>query len=96
MTAKPKMSAVLATVAMASTLTVSSPAVAHERGIHDNCTKFNNRYPHGVGTVGARDRVRGSTDPVTSFKRSNRIYWAAERHNPDLDRDNDRIACEQH
>ncbi len=25
----------------------------------------------------------------------NEIYWRAERHNGDLDRDNDRIACEQ-
>ena len=33
---------------------------------------------------------------MTNFKRSNRIYWAAERHNGSLDRDNDRIACEKH
>ena len=78
---------------VASSLTVASPAVAHQTGIHDNCTKFNKRFPHGVGTRKARDKTSGS--PVTSFRRSNRIYWAAERHNPDLDRDNDRIACEK-
>jgi hypothetical protein len=81
------------------TLTVTPSAVltmtaeAHTTGIHDNCTKFNKRYPHGVGTRNARDR--GAEDPVTNFKRSNRIYWAAERHNGSLDRDNDRVACER-
>lgn len=58
-----------------------------------NCTNFNKRFPHGVGTRYARDKTSGT--PVTSFKRSNRIYWRAERHNADLDRDNDRIACEK-
>jgi Excalibur calcium-binding domain len=69
------------------------PAEAHPTGIHDNCTKFNNRFPHGVGTRRAHDRTSGT--PVRNFKRSNRIYWRAERHNGDLDRDNDRIACEK-
>lgn len=68
-----------------------SPAAAHKTGIHDNCTNFNNKYPHGVGRVGARDRGGN----VTNFKRSNRIYNKAENHNGDLDRDNDRIACEK-
>ena len=63
---------------------------AHETGIHDNCTKFNAKYPHGVGRRGAQDK--GGT--VTNFKRSNKIYNRAEAHNSDLDRDNDRIACE--
>jgi hypothetical protein len=66
-------------------------AQAHDTGLHDNCTNFNKRFPHGVGTRHARDRG-GS---VTNFRRSNRIYWRAERHNGDLDRDNDRIACEK-
>ncbi len=68
-----------------------TPAVAHSTGLHDNCTNFNNKYPHGVGRRGARDRG----GDVTNFKRSNRIYNRAERHNGDLDRDNDRIACEK-
>ena len=70
---------------------VTTAAEAHTTGIHDNCTKFNKKYPHGVGRRGAHDKG-GS---VTNFKRSNRIYNAAERHNGDLDRDNDRIACEK-
>ncbi len=79
--------------ALASALTVVAPVSAHETGIHDNCTNFNDRFPHGVGTRRAQDRSSGT--PVTNFKRSNEIYWAAERHNPDLDRDNDRVACEK-
>ncbi len=66
-------------------------AVAHDTGVHDNCTNFNRKYPHGVGTRKAHDKG-GS---VTTFKRSNKIYWRAEKHNGDLDRDNDRIACEK-
>jgi Excalibur calcium-binding domain len=80
---------------MASPLVViPASAHAHTTGIHDNCTKFNKRYPHGVGTRNARDR--GAADPVTNFKRADRIYWEAERHNGSLDRDNDRVACEKH
>lgn len=78
---------------MGSTLTLVAPVGAHTTGIHDNCTNFTKRYPHGVGTRHARDNASGT--PVTSFKRSNKLYWAAERHNGDLDRDNDRIACEK-
>ena len=77
------------TVAMAG-LTVPA-ANAHTIGLHDNCTNFNNLSANGVGTRTARDRGGNSTN----FLRSNKTYWAAERHNGDLDRDNDRIACEQ-
>lgn len=76
-----------------SMLTFSVPAEAHTTGLHDNCTNFNDRFPHGVGRRGAHDHTSGT--PVTSFKRSTRIYLRAERHNSDLDRDNDRIACEK-
>jgi hypothetical protein len=69
----------------------AAPTQAHTTGIHDNCTNFNERFPHGVGRVGARDRGGN----VTSFKRSTKIYNTAERHNSDLDRDNDGIACEK-
>jgi hypothetical protein len=59
----------------------------------DNCTGANERYPHGVGRVGARDKTKGT--PVTNFRRSNKIYRAAMRVNEDLDRDKDGIACEK-
>jgi hypothetical protein len=75
----------------AAATAVIAPAEAHTTGIHDNCTNFNRTYPHGVGRVGARDRG----GDVTTFKRSNKIYNTAERHNSDLDRDNDGIACEK-
>jgi len=74
-----------------SAVVVIAPAEAHTTGLHDNCTNFNKRYPHGVGRRGANDKGGN----VTNFKRSNRIYNRAERHNGDLDRDNDRIACEK-
>lgn len=48
-------------------------------------------YPHGVGRRHACDRT-ASGDPVTNFKRSNRLHYA----NRDHDADHDRIACEAH
>ncbi len=66
-------------------------ADAHTTGLHDNCTNFNKRYPNGVGTRNAVDKGGDSRN----FLRNNRIYWRAENHNGDLDRDNDRIACEK-
>ncbi len=78
---------------VAATGSIVAPVEAHTTGIHDNCTNFNKKFPHGVGTRKAKDKTSGT--PVTSFKRSNRIYWRAENHNGDLDRDNDRIACEK-
>jgi hypothetical protein len=44
--------------------------------------------PHFI-QLGVRDKTSG--DPVTNFKRSNRLY----RLNSHLDRDNDKIACEK-
>jgi hypothetical protein len=61
---------------------------------YTNCTKFNKKYPHGVGRVGARDKTK-SGDPVTNFKRSNKIYRLAMSKNDDLDRDKDGVACEK-
>lgn len=60
----------------------------------NNCTQVHTRYPHGVARAGARDRVRGSTAPVTTFKRSTYLYNLAMRNNRDLDRDRDGVACE--
>ena len=69
------------------------PVNAHTTGLHDNCTKLNEKRPHGVGTRNAVDKTSGTR--VKNFYHNNDAYWRAERHNPDLDRDNDRIACEQ-
>jgi hypothetical protein len=49
------------------------------------------RHPHGVGKYGARDHTK-SSDPVTNFRRSNRLYLP----NRGLDRDKDGISCEKH
>jgi Excalibur calcium-binding domain len=44
--------------------------------------------------VGARDHVT-SGDPVTTFKRSTRLYLTAMSYNKGLDRDKYGIACEK-
>jgi hypothetical protein len=62
--------------------------------LYKNCTNLNKKYPHGVGKVGARDRSK-SGDPVTNFRRSNKIYKTAMSWNQGLDRDKDGVACEQ-
>jgi len=61
-----------------------------------NCTIVNKRFPHGVGRYGAHDKTRSGTDPVTNFRRSNRLYREAMKYHPGLDRDKDGIACEKH
>ena len=58
-----------------------------------NCTTVNKRFPHGVGRANARDKTSGT--PVTNFKRSTKLYNAANRANGGLDRDKDGIACEK-
>ena len=61
--------------------------------LYKNCTNLNKKYPHGLGRANARDKTSG--DPVTSFKRSTRLYNIAMSHNRGLDRDKDGVACEQ-
>lgn len=78
---------------VAATVGISAPVEAHTTGIHDNCTNLNKKWPHGVGTRKAVDKTTGTR--VTTFYRNTDAYWAAERHNSTLDRDNDRIACEK-
>jgi hypothetical protein len=53
----------------------------------------NKRYPHGVGKLGAHDKTTGT--PITTFKRSTRLYRIAISYNRGLDRDKDGIACEK-
>jgi hypothetical protein len=78
--------AVSAAVATASAGIGASPTWLH------NCKTVNQRYPHGVGRVGAHDHTTGT--PVTSFKRSNALYALVKKYHPGLDRDHDGIACE--
>jgi Excalibur calcium-binding domain len=69
----------------------ASGATAAESKRFPNCKALNAVYPHGVGRVGARDRSK-SGEPVTNFKRSNKLY----DENRARDRDGDKVACEKH
>lgn len=70
---------------------ITTTADAHTTGIHDNCTKLNQKWPHGVGRRNAVDRGGN----VTNFRRNTDAYNRADGHNGTLDRDNDKIACEK-
>ena len=73
--------------------TVGSAAAQTRPVWTKNCTALNKKYPHGVGRLRARDKT--SDTPVTTFKRSTRLYNIAMRWNKGLDRDKDGIACEK-
>jgi outer membrane murein-binding lipoprotein Lpp len=60
--------------------------------LYKNCAHLNAKYQHGLGKVGAHDKTVGT--PVTTFKRSNRLFALAMSYNRGLDRDRDGIACE--
>jgi hypothetical protein len=49
-----------------------------------------------VGRLLARDKVRPGSEPVRTFRRSNRLFRIAMSWNKGLDRDKDNIACEKH
>jgi len=91
------MKTLLAVAALAFALAASTAAAVQTTAampaVYKNCTNFNKKYPHGMGRVGARDKTSGV--PVTTFKRSNRIFAVAMSWNRGLDRDKDRIACEK-
>jgi hypothetical protein len=74
---------------VANTLVLVAPSSSMTLSGFQNCAAMHKVYPHGVGRVGARDHTSGT--PVTTFKRSNRLYNA----NKGLDRDKDGIACEK-
>jgi Excalibur calcium-binding domain len=61
--------------------------------LYKNCTNLNKKYSHGLGRANARDKTSG--EPVTTFKRSTRLYRIAMSHNRGLDRDKDGIVCEK-
>lgn len=91
------MKTLLAVAALAFALAASAAAAVQTAAampaVYKNCTNLNKKYPHGVGRVGARDKTSGV--PVTTFRRSNRIFGIAMSWNRGLDRDKDRIACEK-
>ena len=81
---------VAALFAGGSVAVVDTPAEAAAKK-YKNCTALNKKYKHGVAKKGAKDKVRGKTKPVTSFKVNNALYKA----NKKLDRDSDGVACEK-
>lgn len=96
MTGKRKLSAVIVSIAISASSLVGISAVSADAKVparFDNCTNFNKKWPHGVGKRHAHDHTSGT--PVRNFKKSNKIYKKAMRLNSDLDRDKDKIACEQ-
>jgi hypothetical protein len=68
----------------------AAPAVSNY--YFENCTNLHKKWPHGVGRRHAHDHTTGT--PVTTFKRSNRLYRKAMNYKSGLDADKDKIACE--
>lgn len=86
--------ATLLTTLLTVPLATSVASAAEARGsVYDNCTSFNHKYPHGVGKNKAKDHTSGT--PVTSFKRSTKLYKTAMSKNSRLDGDKDGVACEK-
>ncbi|HEX8628935.1 MAG TPA: excalibur calcium-binding domain-containing protein [Catenuloplanes sp.] len=84
-------SVLVGVMALSGSVVVAAPARAAAPKSFKNCTALNSWYKHGVGRPGARDRVRGTTRPVTTFKIDRNLYNA----NAKLDRDQDKVACEK-
>lgn len=85
----------LAAAAAVLTVPLFAPAPAEaaaQRYKFANCTALTKVYPHGVGRKNARDHTSGT--PVTTFKRSTKLYLKIQGHK-DHDRDDDGIACEK-
>ena len=56
--------------------------VAVSPALFKNCDAVHRRYPHGIGTLTARDHTSG--EPVTTFKCSTTRYNLAMSYNPGL------------
>jgi hypothetical protein len=85
---------IAAAVIVGGLVAVNAPADAARPAWTKNCTALNKKFPHGVGKVNAHDHVSSGT-PVTTFKRSDKLFGQAMRYNKGLDRDHDKIACEK-
>lgn len=98
-----KTAALAATAALfALPFTVATTAEAAVKPKHyKSCAALQKDYPHGVAKKGKKDKVKGSTKPVTTFKVSTKVYKMNDgpRNKKtgeyDLDRDNDGVACEK-
>ena len=88
-------SATASAPARADVAAVSPSAGAAMPALYRSCARFNAKYPHGVGKAKATDTTKGSSPPVTTFKRSTKLYNLAMSNNKGLDRDKDGVACEK-
>jgi uncharacterized membrane protein len=88
-----RLTAAVLTAALATTAlgVAAGPAEAAAK-TYKNCTALNKVYKHGVARKGAKDKVRGSTKPVTTFTVNTAVYNANKKK---LDRDKDGVACEK-
>jgi hypothetical protein len=65
--------------------------------LYVKCANYNRKFPHGLGRAGASDETKSTTsEPVTNFRRSTKLYKLAMTYNKGLDRDKDGVACEKH
>lgn len=99
---KIRLAAAIAAVALPASLltaTVQTPSADAAARHFKSCSALNKVYRHGVGMPGAKDHTSGKR--VTNFKKSASLYKAnngPRNHRTgeyDLDRDNDKIACEK-
>jgi Excalibur calcium-binding domain len=87
------LAALVAVGAVVLSVAPGAGATGAVRAPWKNCKQVNSKYPHGVGKLHAHDKTKGT--PVTTFRRSTRLYLIAMRNNSGLDRDKDGIACEK-
>ena len=81
----------VATLFAGGAVLVAVPAEAATATKYKNCTALHKKYQHGIAKKGAKDKVRGSSKPVTTFTVNTKVYNA----NKKLDRDKDGVACEK-
>ncbi len=89
----PRLAAGLAAAALA--LAPMTAAHAAMPDLYKNCTNYNKKFTHGVGTTTAKDKVAAGARPVTTFRKNNADFQKAMSFNKGLDRDKDKIACEK-
>lgn len=75
--------------ALASVVTTTGASAAISTK-YASCTGLVRAYPHGVGRVGATDRIAGTSRPVNTWRRDTAAYHLAMYDNRGLDRDRDR------
>jgi Excalibur calcium-binding domain len=74
-------------VALAAAVAPAAPGSSATPWLWQRCSHVNTKYKHGVGKRYAHDRTRSTTEPVTNFYRSTRLYNVAMSYNKRLDAD---------